>query len=123
MTTKTAIFTTTPFNGVTTFTGTNIENWTLQARNAINNSLNGKLNSTGTFTLNASTVSTSVKFAEGMIGNDTVFMYFPLTLNASAVANDGAMFMSTRDVNNFILGLTHTSDANTDKIFAYVLIG
>jgi len=123
MTTKTAIFTTIPFNGVPVFNGANIDEWTLKAKNAINNNLNGKLNSTGTFTLAASTVSTEVKFANGMVGQNTVFIYFPLTANASAVAHDGAMFMSSRDVANSVLGLTHTSDANTDKTFAYVLIG
>lgn len=123
MTTKTAIFTTTPFNGVPVANMANFDQWALKVRNTTNGCLNGKLNSTGTFTLNASTVSTSVKFAEGMIGQDTVFIYFPLTATAAAVAYDGAMFMSTRDTTNFILGLTHTSDANTDKTFAYVLIG
>lgn len=123
MTTKTAIFTTIPFNGVPLFNGNNINEWSLKVRNAVNNNLNGKLNSTGTFTLNASTVSTSIKFANGMIGQNTVILYFPLTANAATVAYDGAMFMSTRDVVNSVLGLTHTSDANTDKTFAYVLIG
>lgn len=123
MTTKTAIFTTIPFNGVPVFNGNNINEWALKARNTINNNLNGKLNSTGTFTLAASTVSTEVKFAQGMVGQNTVFIYFPLTANAATVAYDGAMFMSSRSVANSILGLTHTSDANTDKTFAYVLIG
>lgn len=123
MTTKTAIFTTIPFNGVPVFNGENIDEWTLKARNTINNNLNGKLNSTGTFTLAASTVSTEVKFANGMVGQNTVLIYFPLTLTASAVAYDGAMFMSSRDVVNSVLGLTHTADGNTDKTFAYVLIG
>lgn len=123
MTTKTAIFTTIPFNGVPDFLGSNIDEWALKAKNAINNNLNGKLNSTGTFTLNASTVSTSIKFAKGMIGQDTKIIYFPLTANAASVAYDGAMFLSSRDVTNSVLGLTHTSNANTDKTFAYVLIG
>jgi len=123
MTTKTAIFTTIPFPGVPPFNGKNIDDWTTKAKITINNSLNGKLNSTGKFTLAASTVSTEVKFANGMVGQNTVIIYFPLTANASVVANDGAMFMSSRDVTNSVLGLTHTSDANTDKTFAYVLIG
>lgn len=123
MTTKTAIFTSIPFNGVPSFTGNNMDEWALKAKNTINNNLNGKLNSTGTFTLAASTVSTEIKFANGMVGQDTKILYFPLTLTASAVAYDGAMFMSSRDVANSVLGLTHTSDANTNKTFAYVLIG
>src|SRR5882724_6499882 len=98
MTTKTAIFTTTPFNGMPNFTGNDINDWALKAKNAINNSLNGKLNSTGTFTLAASTISTEVKFASGMIGQDTVLIYFPLTANAATVWGAGTMFMSSRDV-------------------------
>lgn len=123
MTTKTAVFTTTPFPGVPDFNGNNINEFNLKVRNTVNNALNGKLNSTGVFTLNASTVSTAVKFTTGMIGQDTVFLYFPLTANAAAIAYDGGMFMSTRDTTNYVLGLTHTSDANTDLTFAYVLIG
>jgi len=123
MTTKTAIFTTIPFNGVPAFNGNNIDEWTLKAKNAINNNLNGKLNSTGTFTLAASTVSTEVKFANGMVGQNTQILYFPLTANAATVWGAGTMFMSSRDTTNSVLGLTHASDANTDKTFAYVLIG
>lgn len=123
MTTKTAIFTSIPFNGVPVFNGANIDEWTLKAKNTINNNLNGKLNSTGTFTLAASTVSTEVKFAAGMIGQDTKLIYFPLTANAAAVWGVGTMFQSSRDVTNSVIGLTHASDANTDKTFAYVLIG
>ncbi len=123
MTTKTAIFTSIPFHGVPDFTGSSSDEWAVKVKNTVNGALNGKLNSTGTFTLAASTVSTEIKFAQGMIGQDTKILYFPLTLNASAVAYDGAMFLSSRDVAHSILGLTHTSDANTDKTFAYVLIG
>lgn len=123
MTTKTAIFTTIPFPGVPRFNGNNINEWALKVKNTVNNNLTGKLNSVGTFTLAASTVSTEVKFANSMVGPNTVFIYFPLTANAATVAYDGAMFMSSRDVTNSVLGLTHTSDANTDKTFAYVLIG
>lgn len=123
MTTKTAIFTTTPYNGVPLFNGNNIGEWMTRAHNSINNNLNGKLNSNGTFTLAASTVSTEIKFANGMVGQNTKILYFPLTANAATVAYDGNMFISSRDVTNSVLGLTHTSDANTDKTFAYILIG
>ncbi len=123
MTTKTAIFTTIPFPGVPSFNGQNINEWMLKAKVTINNNLSGRLNSTGTFTLAASTVSTEVKFAYGMVGQNTKILYYPLTLNAATVAYDGAMFQSSRDVPNSVLGLTHTADANTDKTFAYVLIG
>lgn len=123
MTTKTAIFTTTPFDGVPVYRANQVYEWASKVKNVVNGNLNGKLNSTGTFTLNASTVSTSVKFTDGMIGQDTVLIYYPLTANAATVSADGNMFMSSRDVTNAVLGLTHTSDANTDKTFAYVLIG
>lgn len=121
MTTKNAIFTTILYNGVPDFNGNNIGEWTLKARNAINNSLIGKMNSVGTFTLAASTVSTEVKFVDGIIGPNTVLVYFPLTANAAAVF--GSIYRSTLDPLNSIIGLTHTSNANTDKSFAFVLIG
>ena len=75
MTTKTAIFTTTPFVGVPRLRGDDIDLWSVKVRNTVNNNLGGKLNSTGTFTLNASTVSTSVKLASGMVGQDKTFTY------------------------------------------------
>jgi len=123
MTTKTAISTTLPYEGVPLLKGNDLNNWAVKVRNTVNNNLNGKLNQTGTFTLNASTVSTSVKFSENVIGPNTVMIYFPRTSNASTVWADGGMFVSTVDSTNDIIGLTHTSDANTDKTFNYVLIG
>lgn len=122
MTTKSAIATTTPFPGVPMWMD-NTEEWMVKAKNTINNTLLGKMNSVGTFTLNASTVSTSVKFQAALIGPNTKMIWYPLTLTAAAVAYDGAMFLSTVDPTNNIMGLTHTSDANTNKTFAYVLIG
>ncbi len=123
MTTKTAVFSTTVYPGVPSFTGNDMTSWALKVRNTANNSLNGKLNVTGNFTLNASTVSTSIKFIPGMIGPQTKMIWYPVTANAAVVAYDGNMFLSTTDSSNSIIGLTHSSDANTDKTFAYVLIG
>lgn len=123
MTTKTAIFTTQPFEGTPRYIGTNAITWGIKVTNTANNCLNGKMNSIGTFTLNASTVSTSVKFVQGLIGDNTKMIWYPLTANAATVAYDGAMFLSTVDPTNNIMGLTHTSDANTNKTFAFILIG
>lgn len=123
MTTKTAIFTTTPFDGIPRLVSNDIERWSVQVRNSVNNSLNGKINSIGTFTLNASTVSSSIKFARGNVGQNTVLVFVPITSNAASVAYDGSMFISSRDVPNDVIGITHTSDANTDKTFSYVLLG
>lgn len=122
MTTKSAIATTTPFPGVPMWID-NPQEFLLKAKNTINNTLMGKMNSVGTFTLNASTVSTSVKFQAGLIGPNTKMIWYPLTANAAAVAYDGSMFLSTVDPLNSVIGLTHTSDANTNKTFAYVIIG
>lgn len=123
MPTKTAIFSTAYYEGVPAYTGSNIDNWTYKVRTTANNSLNGKLNTTGTFTLNASTVSTSVKLAPGIVTPNSVVIYYPLTANAAANFADGNMFLSTRDSANNVFGLTHTSDANTDKTFQFVVLG
>ncbi len=123
MATKSAIFSTTPFNGVPLFTGTNIQEWSYHVRNVINGNLNGKLNCTGTFTLNASTVSSVIQLSSGSLGNNTVVMYFPLSASAATEFGAGTIFMSSRDIANYTFTLTHTSTADTDKIFAFVLIG
>ena len=123
MTTKTAIFTTAPFDGVPNFIQVNNEQWAVKLTTTANNSLNGKINTHGTFTLAASTVSTEVKFVQGIIGDNTKMLWYPTTANAAANAYDGSMFLSTVDPTNYIMGLTHTSDANTNKTFAFILIG
>jgi len=122
-TTKTAIFTTTYFEGVPTYNSTNINEWATKVRNTANNSLRGKMNSLGTFTLGANTASTMVVTAPGLITPNSVIVYYPKTANAAANFADGAMFLSTVDATNNRFTLTHTNDANTDKTFQFVILG
>lgn len=123
MTTKTATFRDVGFPGVPNFIGTNIQEWANSAKVTINNNLLGKLNVTGSVTLNANTVSTAVKFSSGLVGQDTVMLFFPTTASAATEFGAGSIFISSRDVDNYIISLTHSSTADTDKIFSFVLIG
>jgi len=122
-TTKTAIFTTTYFEGVPTYISSNITEWATKVRNTANNSLRGKMNSVGTFTLGANTASTMVVTTPGLITPNSVIAYYPKTANAAANFADGAMFLSTVDPANDRFTLTHTNDANTDKTFQFAVLG
>ncbi len=123
MTTKTATFSEYGFPGVPQYTGTNIKEWANAIKITTSNNAAGKLNVVGTFTLNASTVSTSIKFSQGLVGQDTVLIFYPTTASAATEFGAGSIFISSRDVDNYIISLTHASTADTDKIFSFVLIG
>lgn len=84
---------------------------------SLNNTINGKLNSTGTITLTASATSTTL--TDERIGGDSVILFMPTTVNGkTAFAN---LFVSARS--NGTATLTHASSSNTDQTFGYVVIG
>lgn len=111
------------FNGVPRFLGTNLIDWARQSTLVTNSILNGKTNNTGTFTLAANTVSSSIVLAEGRLGQDTAIFYTPTTASAATEFGAGSIFVSSRDVANASFSLTHASTADADKIFNFVLIG
>lgn len=86
---------------------------------AVNLLIDGKFNSTGSFTLTASTTTTTV--ADFRSGSNSVIIYTPLTANASAEVGAGTIFVSARNKQNFVI--THANNVQTDRTFMYVLIG
>ena len=84
---------------------------------SLNNTINGKLNSTGTVTLTASATSTTL--TDARIGGNSVILFMPTTANARTALN--GLHVSTRA--NGSATLTHASSGNTDQNLSYCVIG
>jgi hypothetical protein len=85
----------------------------------VNGVLDGKLNSTGSFTCTASAASTSV--TDYRAGLDSVILLMPTTANAAAEIGAGTIFISARNKQSFTV--THANNSQTDRSFGYVIIG
>lgn len=112
----------TTFRGVPPYLRSNIDEWALQGTKTINGVLQGKTNNTGTFTLTASTVSSSFTVAEGIIGQNSEIFFTPHTPNAATEFGAGSIYI-TKDVANTKFIVTHASTADADKIFGYIVVG
>lgn len=85
----------------------------------VNGVLDGKLNSTGTFTCTASAATTAV--TDYRAGLDSIILLMPTTANASAEIGNGTIHVSTRAKQSFTV--THANNSQADRTFGYVIIG
>ena len=85
----------------------------------VNNTVNGKLNSTGNVTLSASTTTTTV--TDERAGKESVILFMPKTANASAEQGNGTIFISARANGSFTI--THANNSQTDRQYGYIIIG
>jgi hypothetical protein len=83
--------------------------------------MQGKTNNTGTFTLTANSATTTLTFAAGRVGADTVILWQPTTSNAAGALS--GLYESARSVANSTITLTHANNAQNDKTFKYILVG
>tara|TARA_R100000789_G_scaffold48393_1_gene48896 strand:+ start:485 stop:811 length:327 start_codon:yes stop_codon:yes gene_type:complete len=83
----------------------------------VNNSLDGKLNSTGTITLTASSATTAL--SDRRLGKTSVISFMPTTSNASAGMT--SLYVSSQDKQTATL--THANNAQTDRTYSYIIIG
>jgi alcohol dehydrogenase class IV len=90
-----------------------------EVASAINLLIDGKNNATGTFTLTASTTTTTV--SDLRAGTNSVITYVPTTANASAEIGAGTIFISARNDESFVL--THANNSQSDRTFIYAIIG
>ena len=90
-----------------------------EVSSAVNLLLEGKLNSTGSFTLTASATTTTV--TDLRASGDSIILYSPLTANASAEVGNGTIFISARNKQNFVI--THANNSQSDRNFIYVVLG
>ena len=84
----------------------------------VNNILDGKLNSTSTFTCAASATSTTV--TDFRAGPTSVILLMPTTANAAAEQGNGTIFVSTRNKQSFVV--THANNSQVDRTFEYIVI-
>ena len=90
-----------------------------EVASAINLLIDGKNNATGTFTLTASTTTTTV--SDLRAGTNSVITYVPITANASSEIGAGTIFISARNDESFVL--THANNSQSDRTFIYAIIG
>jgi hypothetical protein len=83
----------------------------------VNNLLEGKLNSTASVTLTASSATTTL--ADRRIGPFSVILFMPQTANAATeMAN---LHVTSRG--QFTATLTHSNDPGTDRTYDYCVLG
>jgi hypothetical protein len=88
-----------------------------QLAQAINLATDGKLNSIGEVTLTENVTTTII--LDKRMGVDSVLLLFPTSANAVAII--ASVYVSFKGKETATI--THTSDANTDKTFDYIIIG
>lgn len=86
---------------------------------ALNKVLDGKINSIGTVTLTANAATTTL--SDPRIGRNTILVLIPTTANAAAAL--GTTYQTYPNAATEAAVLNHANNAQTDKTFAYVLLG
>lgn len=85
----------------------------------VNNNQNGKINATGTVTLTASQATTTL--SDNRIGPNSVILFMPTTANAAAEVGAGGFYVSARGEKTATL--THANNAQSDRTYAYAILG
>ena len=81
----------------------------------VNDALNGKLNSAGSVTLNAS--STTTTLTNPLIKTSSKIFFNPETANAQAID------LPRASCSDGSATLTHANNANADKVFSFLIVG
>ena len=85
----------------------------------VNRVVQGKLNCVGSVILAANAASTSL--SDARVTAASVILLMPTSANAAVELGNGTLFVSARDKGSFTL--THANNAQTDRAFAFVVIG
>jgi hypothetical protein len=86
---------------------------------AIRELFEGRSNAVGTFTLSASTTTTTVTSIN--CGSACTVVAEPMTANAAAEKGNGTMYISSVLNGSFVV--THANAVSTDRTFRYVALG
>jgi hypothetical protein len=89
---------------------------------AVNQALNGKINSVKTVTLTANVASTTVN--DPRIGSNTAIILFPQTANAAAELGNGTLYIAPGNYTlkaSFVI--THANNAQTDRTYSVAILG
>tara|TARA_S200002703_G_C3700544_1_gene215138 strand:- start:382 stop:711 length:330 start_codon:yes stop_codon:yes gene_type:complete len=84
---------------------------------SLNNTINGKLNSTGSITLRANQTTTTL--TDARIGGNSVIVFMPTSANGRTGLN--GLHVSARASGSATL--THASSGNSDQNLSYCVIG
>tara|TARA_Y100000310_G_C20501876_1_gene724415 strand:- start:618 stop:1001 length:384 start_codon:yes stop_codon:yes gene_type:complete len=95
--------------------------WVRDTTTILQGVLQGKLNATGTVTLDANSATTTI--SDIRIGADTVVILMPTSANAAADFGAGTFYLTYPNAANDAAVINHADNANTDKTFTYTLIG
>lgn len=101
----------------------NVPEWCRRIARVLNDAMNGKTNNTDTITLTANAATSTVTLATGRIGENTIILFMPTTAHAATEFGAGSLYVSARDVLNNTFTITHANNAQTDRVFNFVLIG
>ena len=83
--------------------------------------MNGKINSTGSFTLTADVTTTTL--TDARIGRNTVVQYFPITANASAEIGAGTIYQTHPNAAQEKAVINHADNSQSDRDYVFVLLG
>ncbi len=95
--------------------------WCRRIALVVNGIMQGKTNNIGTLTLTANSATTTITFAAGQIGEETVITLTATTANAAGAVS--SLYLSSRNVANSTLTFTHANTATNDRTFLYELTG
>ena len=95
------------------------EPWGVKAAILFNQMVDGKTNNFDTVTLTANAATTT--YTNPLIKPATRVFLFPMTANAAAIV--AATYITAANITDGQAVITHTNNANADKIFAALLIG
>jgi len=83
----------------------------------VNQLVDGKTNAKGSFTLTASTTTTTVN--DLRVGEDSIINFVPITANAAAEIGAGGIFISARADSSFTI--THANNSQSDRTYIYTV--
>jgi hypothetical protein len=96
-----------------------------RAVNVLNRAMTGKLNAINSdgfpLTLTANVASTVL--TDSRLGTNSFIAFDPVTANAAAELAAGTMYVPTANRRDGNFTVTHANNAQTDRIFRYLIIG
>lgn len=92
-----------------------------QLANAVNRTLQGRLNNVGDMTLAANSSSTILKDAR--LSAQSSILFEPLTANAAAEFAAGTMYVTAANRRTGAFTITHANAVTTDRTFRYAILG
>lgn len=91
--------------------------WMRRIAIALNEVIDGRIESNGNITLSASASTTAVK--DRRVGKDSLIIFMPLTANA---VNESP-YVQTSDIVKNQFTVNHANNSQTDRNYRYIILG